>query len=77
MNGLHEMQKEVVFNKVSKYCSFFSQLEEERRLEAEKKKAEEEELKSQKRPKAKEDGKPKVFRSGVGKFLDLSTATVT
>lgn len=53
------------------------QLEEERRLEAEKRKAEEEELKNQKRPKTKGDGKPKVFRSGVGKFLDLSTSTLT
>lgn len=53
------------------------QLAEERHLEAEKRKAEEEELKNQKRPKTKGDGKPKVFRSGVGKFLDLSTSTLT
>lgn len=53
------------------------QLEEERRAEAEKRKAEEEELKSQKRRKPKDDGKPKVFRSGVGKFLDLTASAVT
>ena len=61
---------------VCKMCGYF-QLEEERRAEAEKRKVEEEELKSQKRPKLKDDGKPKVFRSGVGKFLDLATSSVT
>ena len=61
------------------HWDYFSlqQLEEERRTETEKRKAEEEELKSQKRRKPKDDGKLKVFRSGVGKFLDLTTSTLS
>ncbi|KAK3871171.1 hypothetical protein Pcinc_023665 [Petrolisthes cinctipes] len=50
------------------------ELEKERQMEAVKRRAEEEELKSQKRPKVKED-RSKVYRSGVGKFLDLATTT--
>ncbi|XP_050702213.1 RING-type E3 ubiquitin-protein ligase PPIL2-like [Eriocheir sinensis] len=69
------IEEAVVF--VDPFKEADKQLEEERRLEALKRKAEEEELKSQKRPKTKGDGKPKVFRSGVGKFLDLSTSTLT
>ncbi|XP_064106496.1 RING-type E3 ubiquitin-protein ligase PPIL2-like [Macrobrachium nipponense] len=53
------------------------QLAEERRLDMEKRKAEEDELKNHKRPKVKDDDKLKVFRSGVGKFLDLSRASVS
>lgn len=54
----------------------FLQLAEERRVDLEKRKAEEEELKNQKRPKIQDD-KLKVFRSGVGKFLDLAAASVS
>lgn len=52
------------------------QLAEERKVEMAKRKAEEDELKSLKRPRIKDD-KPTVFRSGVGKFLDLATTSVT
>ncbi|KAK7074623.1 RING-type E3 ubiquitin-protein ligase ppil2 [Halocaridina rubra] len=52
------------------------ELAEERRTELEKRQAEEEELKSSKRRKIKDD-KPKVFRSGVGKFLDLAATNTT
>lgn len=52
------------------------QLAEERRLELEKRKVEDDELKNRKRSKPKDDHL-KVFRSGVGKFLDLSVASVS
>ncbi|XP_047481206.1 RING-type E3 ubiquitin-protein ligase PPIL2-like [Penaeus chinensis] len=52
------------------------ELAEERRLEIEKRKAEEDELKNRKRPKVVED-QFKMFRSGVGKFLDLGKSSVS
>ncbi|KAG7158935.1 RING-type E3 ubiquitin-protein ligase PPIL2-like [Homarus americanus] len=51
-------------------------LAKERKIDFEKRKAEEDELKNRKRPKIKDD-QLKVFRSGVGKFLDLSVASVS
>lgn len=54
----------------------FTQLAEERRLDIEKRKAEEDELKNRKRPKVVED-QFKMFRSGVGKFLDLGKSSVS
>ncbi|CAL4140015.1 unnamed protein product, partial [Meganyctiphanes norvegica] len=51
------------------------ELAEEREIEAEKRQAEEDELRSLKRPKKKEE--VQVFRSGIGKFLDLSKTTVS
>ncbi|XP_045584377.1 RING-type E3 ubiquitin-protein ligase PPIL2 [Procambarus clarkii] len=51
-------------------------LAEERKIEVEKRKAEDDELKSRKRPKIKDD-QLKVFRPGVGKFLDFTVASVS
>lgn len=51
------------------------EIAEERRIDAAKRQAEDDELKSRKKPKKKEE--VQVFRSGIGKFLDLSKATVS
>jgi len=51
-----------------------AELAEERRIDAEKRQAEDDELKSRKKPKKDE---VKVFRSGIGKFLDLTKTTVS
>ncbi|XP_071534720.1 RING-type E3 ubiquitin-protein ligase PPIL2 [Panulirus ornatus] len=72
--------EDIIIHETSVFVNPFKeadhQLAEERRIDLEKRKAEEDELKNQKRPKIQDD-KLKVFRSGVGKFLDLAAATVS